>query len=39
MTLRITTPKRVWEGYKPQPSQKNKIKAIVAAQKRGKGGK
>ena len=39
MTLRITTPKRVWEGHKPEPSQKTKLRNIAKAQKRGKGGK
>lgn len=38
MTLTISrNPKNVWQGHKPTPSQKNKIKAIAAAQKRTRG--
>lgn len=39
MTLTIPTKKRRWQGHKPVASQKNKIKAIVAAQKRKEAGK
>jgi hypothetical protein len=40
MTLTIPRkPKNVWQGHKPAQSQKNKIKAIAAAQKRKEAGK
>lgn len=27
--IRLPTPKRIWEGHKPSPSDKSKIKAIA----------
>ena len=39
MILRISTPKRVWEGHKPSPSNKTTIKRLASKQKRGKAAK
>lgn len=34
MTLRIPTKKRIWEGHKPAPSDKTKLKLIARKAKR-----
>jgi hypothetical protein len=36
MTLRISTPKRVWQGHKPTPNSKRKTLQAFAKSKRGK---